>query len=474
MFRKTASGRTSQAKYIDVEPLPPIESVPEGRQRETLVELYKTQNLNEIQDFLHERGFPSVFDLVAEVLRNSEKDNNQQVNDWFSNDGFSQFFSQCIQHPAFIKKSSHHSEKFRDDISSVAGQILRTEFNGMIKSKVLQKPLESYGPGDITGLEFTSMQNELDTKAPRLISILRNIVLKNHSNLEVDAEEVETDQEHEASLLTSIGHLETQSYKRKRVGRPRNRDLLINNAIALLCYARSSKVNLLQSLTGYYLMATNTSKRAIEVLHQLGHSVTYTSVSAALRGNAEAAKRELREMCKQGGVFFVSFDNMNFYARVRDQTLHNQSVLQNYTAGYVAFNPAYSDVQLFPSSSVDRSKVKQLTTEDFFPSENCMLHLEKAFRGHIYHILNSYCAPQIRKSAKERNLDPFLYPEIHKLPVQKTKIFTLPAFNKNEALISETSEILKQIREELELTTEQLRNKTIMYKGDFMTVRNIR
>ena len=48
--------------------------------------------------------------------------------------------------------------------------------------------------------------------------------------------------------------------------------------MSVLTYARSKNANLVQGNMGYFLNATCTSKHTIEVLHQLGVSISYESV----------------------------------------------------------------------------------------------------------------------------------------------------------------------------------------------------
>jgi len=88
-----------------------------------------------------------------------------------------------------------------------------------------------------------------------------------------------------------------------------------------------------------------------------------------MTGLAESAAEELHKFCAAKPRFFVSFDNMNIFARVRDQRLHNQSELLNDTAGYVAANRKSIEEQMFTSSVIDRSKFATLRSSDFSPRQ---------------------------------------------------------------------------------------------------------
>ena len=60
------------------------------------------------------------------------------------------------------------------------------------------------------------------------------------------------------------------------------------------------------------------------------------------------------------------------------------------------------------------------------------------------------------------------------LPAEPTKIFTLPAYDKNEALIEEMTEVLRLVMQVVGYSREQLVGRTIFFNGDHLTVRNIR
>ena len=66
-----------------------------------------------------------------------------------------------------------------------------------------------------------------------------------------------------------------------------------------------------------------------------------------------------------------------------------------------------------------------------------------------------------------------MIPKIYRLPLQKTIIYTFPCFDKNEAIISEVTEILQEMVKQMNLTYDDLKNKKIMHKGDWLTIRNM-
>ena len=119
---------------------------------------------------------------------------------------------------------------------------------------------------------------------------------------------------------------------------------------------------------GYFLFASNTAKRCVEVLHRLGLSVSYETVVSALRRNGETSLKNLREEIRHRR-FFVSFDNMNFFRNVRDQRMHNHAHQVNYTAGFVCVmercGERLCECGSLPAESIDREAALAVTFKDF-------------------------------------------------------------------------------------------------------------
>ena len=124
---------------------------------------------------------------------------------------------------------------------------------------------------------------------------------------------------------------------------------------------------------GYFLFASNTAKRYVEVLHRLGLSISYETVVWALRQNREVSLKQLREEILQRR-FFVSFDNMNFFRNVRGQCMHNHSHQVNYTAGFVCIMKCCEEKQCecgsLPVRGIDRKEALAMGFKDFDLSDD--------------------------------------------------------------------------------------------------------
>ena len=176
--------------------------------------------------------------------------------------------------------------------------MLRLEFNELMKSNKLRKPLQTYNPDSITNAEFDILRNEFSTRACLFTSLIRDVVIPPNKvdgtdEIDVDDDDDDDDDDEPLATVDSIDMLDSTP-KPKRY-EARNSDLILTSALNLLTYARSVRANAFQGIVGYYLLASNTSKRAIETLHRLGFSVRYESVIKALKANAESNQTELRK-----------------------------------------------------------------------------------------------------------------------------------------------------------------------------------
>ena len=59
-------------------------------------------------------------------------------------------------------------------------------------------------------------------------------------------------------------------------------------------------------------------------------------------------------------------------------------------------------------------------------------------------------------------------------PIEKARVFPLPTLALDESKISQVVEILREYSKFLGLTDNMVSEKTIMVKGDWLTVRNVR
>lgn len=268
----------------------------------------------------------------------------------------------------------------------------------------------------------------------------------------------------------------------ERTSSRRNRALIAVVSLAMLCYARSERSNLVQRVNSQFAFANNVPKQFVESFHQMGILVSYESIRCGLQTNAKTIMDIIVDKTRSSR-FFISYDNMNFYENARDQRIFNRSSLVNYTAGYICFMKTPNmmedmadswEEQYIDSNQVDQKLVNELTNEDFDLSEADFTHQSAAIRYTISDVLGQYFATAMRRQKNDRNIPiyrkwPSPLPDV-RCKLEPADILPLPTFAFNEGTIAGTIDIFEEIAKRLELTDEVVRDKLIILKGDLMTV----
>lgn len=250
--------------------------------------------------------------------------------------------------------------------------------------------------------------------------------------------------------------------------------LMVTSALSTLYYARNRLCNIVQYNIGYFLGATKTGKRTISALNGTGTSCSYETVQRLQAAIAKSARDAYRKHAATR-PFVLSYDNMDYKVHVKTHLLHKNDHLQNDTAGYVYFQKggAY-DGLLKRASALDYNLTNTLRSYDLLPKDALNYHREAA-RSNVYNILIKYF-PGVHDCALEFNGErPFVEPvrAINLLPLQKTEIYTLPTLELNEAKITDTISIIKAFTQELGIDLDKLHDRVVMFKGDYLTVRNV-
>ena len=426
----------------------------------------KESNLKDILELAERHGYDSVFDVCNTVLQRRDTDSMKYVEQWMQKDGTAQLLASSRSHPKFKR-----SPALSDEVCGLAEDVYRREFEEIAKE--LPNPIQRLSLEAITNFSLGNLWTTIQNTVPRFTNMLQRVITTrwNSTGDKADSAEDDCDGPIMPKSIAELSLHPPKYYKR----REKKQSLLMTVVICVLSYARSQKSNLLQSHVGYFLAASRTPKAVLEVLHRCGLSVKYETVTDTFRNVAKLSVEDLKKFASTFPSFFVSFDNANFYARVRDETLHNIAEMLNYTVGYVAFNPLSRVPRLFTRLDIDRTELMKITPIDIMPTLEDLRQQRRAFEVGIYDTLVKYCAVHLSKAKETRpEMKPFKIPEIYRIPLQKLKVFNLPTYDKNEAKIDEITEILRRIIKDLGYGWENLQDKIIMFKGDYLTVRNIR
>ena len=483
--QRKSSARLEKASYSFVTPEIDIADITDAQVLEDLSLSEELKKKNDIKAFLNARGYDSAFKFCLEELHNTAPISKRE--DAKLRDNISQLAGACLSHPRFILQDALLSKR----ICEVAGEVFRKEVTRLSASDAMNTGQNGYDVQNITTVSFNNMQTSMTELAPNLLTALRGIA---YSGRKV-AERATTPQSTSGASGSATNPTEEASDddddltlhplsledlpERKPVKQKarRNRDLIVTISIAMLCYARSQRVNLLQAHTGFFLIASQVSKPVIEVLHCMGVSMSYESVTTAMTNVANGATRDRRTWCRTMPAALVSFDNVNWLSRTRRQTLNSHAEMKNCTAGYTAANEHTRRTQMFDSSAVDRSQVDEITVYDFLPTAKNRTHQQSAFRAGISDVLFKYYGrddtlARFRKDG--RRLERYTVETIYQIPVGKTRIFTFPLLALNEAKIDDITEVLRVFTGLLGYVRDDTRGKKILFKGDQLTVKNMR
>ena len=463
-MRRSSSGRHMPEMYVDATPERTITRIDDVRAVEDLREWAKHDRITRIADQIKTAGYNTPFDFILDFLKFPPREDARSVREWLRGDGMASFVETCTKHPEF---------RTSDPLNNVVLRLARLEFTKEVqelaRSPSLRRPLSEFSIDKIFDFSLDSLGCELHATAPKFMSILELVALPESpgaiANADEDSES-DCESDEEPSQPTSIGTLPELPPSRRK---SRSKRHAVPMALSILLYARSQKINLIPGLLRYFFHCFRTPKRVIESLHCLGVCISYKSVISCMKTVAEASAAELQKLAADLPPLFSYIDNMNSYAPVRDQRLDNRAEMLNYSVGYIGVNPYPLGQQLLLRDNPS-AKLDTLCADHLLPTEGNMFIYSKLVWAGISGVLRTYCNSHLRRS----DLTSYAYRDVFRLPAEATKIFTLPAYDKNEAVIDEITEVLQLVMQALGYTREQLADRTIFFHGDYLTVRNIR
>jgi len=467
---------------------PPVEN------RYETLSIPESEALKEIRAYIQLRGFDTIFDVFDAELRELEVrrtylHQQRKLRKWLQGDGPAAILSLYVAHSKL-----ELPDPVKEPITQLFTRIVSQEISIMLKEQSLRKPLKKYKMD--TDFTFDGMASTFIASMPSLSAVLHTAFMpssktetvtdsavpdpfwktNSHSQPQVSTSGVRSDADnlsHNGSGTSEESILPESNTA--AVPHIHGRNLMVNTALAILCHAKSERVNIFQGHIGYFLYASKTPKRVIETLCRLGLSVKYESIIEATRAMAASTSEQLQKWKFQVPAPFAVFDNLNYYSRVRDQALHNQPKMLNYTVCYVARNPQTRLDRLLLNVDVHWQKVDGLTNFDVMPTSDMTTRWAKAARASINTTLFRYLRGPMIKYRRRKDgqpLSPWEVDPVYQLPIQKTDVITLPVFRDNEAKVSEITRVLKGITKQMGYTSEELKDYKIVFCGDFLTVRN--
>ena len=126
---------------------------------------------------------------------------------------------------------------------------------------------------------------------------------------------------------------------------------------------------------------------------------------------------------------------------------------------------------MFTHADRHYDRVTELNVLDFIPSAADRTHLSAAFESMIYKAVKGFLTHDGINLPKSN----FSMPKIFQLdPQNQPEIITLQTYDLNKGVIAELIKILEKIQSDIGLSSNQTKGNVLLYKGDFMTVRQNR
>ena len=299
-----------------------------------------SEKLKKIHMYIRECGFDTVFDLVDTEIEEIQAfqtasapiRRERELRKWLQSDGPGAVLSLYVKHGKLELKPS-----VQECIIVLFTRIVLQEVRNMLGEQSLRRKLHDYTID--TDFSFDAIASAFTTSMPALSRVLHTAFSPASTSGDIIVSQSTSENPQGAASESSPADTPpsdgAHSGSKPQV---KGRNLMITAAMAVLGYARSFQVNLFQGYMGYFLYAGKTHKRVIEPLHRLGFSVKYESITSAMKSMAADAALKLRNWKFHIPPTIVVFDNLNYYAKTRDQRVHHQPQLLNYTAVYVAYN----------------------------------------------------------------------------------------------------------------------------------------
>ena len=395
-------------------------------------------HLRSLTDFAAQYGFGSIFDAALAQARLFPT----EAREFAESEGLGKLYDYCCN-----VGRKPITEVVRKDLCRMSQNVYLDEWRKLLDNKSFKIPIETYNQENILAFSFDDLYDKMEKDAPNIIALTNLLISSPRHKWQTE---------------------DTEEQKNLKLRKQKRRAVV---AICVLANETSQQFNVLQNIIAYHLFASKVPKRTIAILNHLGISASYTSLLKAIGNSAKEILKKLRNVCSHGEAIWISFDNLTCAANVRDQRLINQSDYLTYTAGYVVRPHIDLARPMFTRADRLYDRVRQLNVIDFVPSAEQRRYLTEAFESMIYTTAKEYFGHHKIKLPKAN----FAMPNICPLdPQKRPEIITLPTYDLNEGVMSELIKILDEIQLDVGMTPEQVKRNLVLYKGDFMTVRQNR
>jgi len=438
--RTSNSGRRVESDYYARSALDELGRVtPDGLR-------WRFEKLAEVLTYLQ---FDSVFEVVLTIDKFYDiipSEYRNQLRMFVTNGGLTKLLDFCRRINIFKDLAEDENSKLRVSICSHAHDVYESEWRELTADPEIKKPVAQFSNDYVSSFSMAGIYQRMRANAPHLFVLLEGLGAK------------------PGEVSSNYGEHGADEEQRRRW-----RHIVV--AVSTLSQLRTRRINVVQGILTYFLYASRVPKRVITVLNHLGLTVSYSSLKSALDSNAKSLRDDLKSRGIKGMATEVSIDNLAAAANVRDERLYKKASYLTYTAGFVVEPSPARAIPMFTRANIDYNAVQRLTIRDFLPSDEDQSILRSAFRAMSFKVL--------KKFGKQHNLSfpnvQFQMPDVDVLDHKdRSRFHVLPTYDLDESRIDEMINIIYEISEDIGLSELQVKEAIMMFKGDYMTVKNIR
>ncbi|TFY63199.1 hypothetical protein EVJ58_g3390 [Rhodofomes roseus] len=268
-----------------------------------------------------------------------------------------------------------------------------------------------------------------------------------------------------------------EDWRKEFPGFSRNPTLAIIATIMMLAFVRNRATNALSVPLGLFFSISGTSSRVLNVLSNIGLSISVTTIEKMKTRITQDAIRLAIELITSGVLFYIIFDNINLYLRKFQERLTNRaSMIHATNSAVIALQGIDKDAMNLRAKLALRGKRVKAKFKHIRPTKEDGEHMKTAFACLVGEMLVRYTPGSKNWEGRHAMLQGFLdaKPQDRPLPAERTDARPFGVFDVNEGSKKGVIDVLKDMQERSTLTEAQWAEHVRLMQGDWLTARNLR
>ncbi|KAA8909008.1 hypothetical protein FN846DRAFT_1020806 [Sphaerosporella brunnea] len=489
------------------------------------------QHILRVLEYMKQEGFTGLLPFIEATFNSQNHAVKSRVGRFYANGGFATTVKVMANHGRFgpenrVTKQSTDALKsyVGDEVIDICVRILCQELEEVTKDKTIHMR-----PGDLTPevaerFDMDNCARRLQERAPYLNRVLQTLCgvaeQKAANNTEEPTPSTTTSNKERENLefspeLWSMSESEEVytdqgegTLYRYTANRKRNKAMIATLMAYVIMFARSQQNNYMQTIIGFWLQSVKAPKRVIALLNRLGVSVSYGSITTAVKAVGTAAAKDLQKKVQSGCFIGICWDNLALQVGKKEETEMNRNDLELCTTAYayelnVPKPPAgasQEDKQVYKNireaqarNATDRKRpgiprgliLKENPTYGSLKPFDFVLssggpHIQKYWTDIVYVHLADICqelfGPAMGRYKRngQRIPKPQMPENLYTMPTKKTNMHPMRVFDLDESTIDGNARVIEAIVQELGITLPELTDGQILITGDQMTTMRIR